>query len=135
MAASRRHIAVVASAVAGLAILLVVALLLAGTGPALFRRRSRARPERARRRCRSSCLPFANLSAARDQQYFADAVTEDLTADLSRLSGAFVISSNTAFTYRDRRADTRRIGRELGVRYVVDGSIRRAGEQVRATCS
>jgi len=78
-------------------------------------------------------LPFANLSDDRDQRYFADGITEDLTTDLSRLSDMFVISRNTAFTYRNKPVDTRQIGRELGVRYVLEGSVRRSGNQVRVT--
>src|ERR1700720_3243201 len=76
-------------------------------------------------------LPFTNLSDDREQQYFAHGITEDLTTDLSRLENMFVISCNTAFTYRDKRVDTRQIGRELGVRYVLAGSVRRSGHKVR----
>jgi adenylate cyclase len=76
-------------------------------------------------------LPFANLSDEREQQYFADGITEDLTTDLSRLVGMFVISRSTAFTYRDKRVDAKQIGRELGVRYVLEGSVRRSGNRVR----
>jgi adenylate cyclase len=76
-------------------------------------------------------LPFANLSNDPDQQYFADGITEDLTTDLSRLAGMFVISRNTAFTYRNRPLDTKQIGRELGVRYVLEGSVRRLGNHIR----
>jgi adenylate cyclase len=71
-------------------------------------------------------LPFSNLSDERGQQYFADGITEDLTTDLSRITGMFVISRNTAFAYRNKRVDTRQIGRDLGVRYVLEGSVRRA---------
>jgi len=78
-------------------------------------------------------LPFANLSDDRDQQYFADGITEDLTTDLSRIADMFVISRNTAFTYRNKPIDTKQIGRELGVRYVLEGSARRSGNQVRVT--
>jgi TolB-like protein len=76
-------------------------------------------------------LPFANLSDDREQQYFADGITEDLTTDLSRLANMFVISCNTAFTYRNKSIDTKQIGRELGVRYVLEGSVRRSGNQLR----
>jgi TolB-like protein/Tfp pilus assembly protein PilF len=76
-------------------------------------------------------LPFTNLSDDREQQYFADGITEDLTTDLSRLPGMLVISRNTAFTYQGKRIDTRQIGRELGVRYVMEGSVRRSGNRVR----
>jgi class 3 adenylate cyclase len=65
-------------------------------------------------------LPFANLSSDAEQQYFADAITEDLTADLSRLADMLMISRNTAFTYRNKPVDTKQIGRELGVRYVLE---------------
>jgi class 3 adenylate cyclase/TolB-like protein len=76
-------------------------------------------------------LPFANLSDDREQQYFADAITEDLTTDLSRLSDMVVIFRNTAFSYRDKAVVTSQIGRELGVRYVLEGSVRRSGHVVR----
>jgi adenylate cyclase len=76
-------------------------------------------------------LPFANLSNDPEQQYFADGVTDDLTTDLSRIGHAFVISRNTAFTYRDKAVSAKQIGRELGVRHVLEGSVRRAGNQVR----
>jgi adenylate cyclase len=76
-------------------------------------------------------LPFANLSNDPEQQYFADGITEDLTADLSRLADMFVISRNTAFTYRNKPIDTKQIGRELGVRYLLEGSVRRSGNYVR----
>ena len=78
-------------------------------------------------------LPFINLSNDRQQQYFADGITEDLTTDLSRLSVISVISRNTAFTYRNRPADTKQIGRELGVRYVLEGSVQRSGNRVRVS--
>jgi adenylate cyclase len=76
-------------------------------------------------------LPFTNLSDDREQQYFADGITEDLTTDLSRLANMFVISRNTAFTYRNKPNDTKQIGRELCVRYVLEGSVRRSGSRVR----
>src|SRR6202043_464347 len=76
-------------------------------------------------------LPFTNLSDDREQQYFADGITEDLTTDLSRVAGMLVISRNTAFTYRNKPVDTKQIGRELGIRYVLEGSVRRSGNQVR----
>jgi TolB-like protein/class 3 adenylate cyclase len=76
-------------------------------------------------------LPFANLNNDLDQQYFVDGITEDLTTDLSRIGGMLVISRNTAFTYQGKRVDTRQIGRDLSVRYVLEGSVRRVGNQVR----
>ena len=75
-------------------------------------------------------LPFANISGDPAQDYLADAVTDDLTTDLSRLGGAFVIGRGSAQTYRGRASDARRVGGELGVRYLVQGSVRRVGEGV-----
>jgi TolB-like protein len=76
-------------------------------------------------------LPFANLGNDPEQQYFADGITEDLTTDLSRISDMVVISRNTAFTYQGKRVDTKQVGRDLGVRYVLEGSVRRSGNQIR----
>jgi adenylate cyclase len=76
-------------------------------------------------------LPFENLGNDPEQQYFADGITEDLTTDLSRLRNVLVISRNTAFTYKGQRVDAKQIGRELGVRYVLEGSVRRSGNEVR----
>jgi len=76
-------------------------------------------------------LPFTNLSDDREQQYFADGITEDLTTDLSALPAMLVISRNTAFTYKGKSVDTKQIGRELAVRYVLEGSVRRSGSQIR----
>jgi TolB-like protein/Flp pilus assembly protein TadD len=76
-------------------------------------------------------LPFRNLSGDPSQEYFADGITEDLTSDLSRIAGSFVISRNTAFTLKGKAVDARQIGRELGVRYVLEGSVRRMGGTVR----
>jgi adenylate cyclase len=76
-------------------------------------------------------LPFRNATGDPDQEYFTDAVTADLTVDLSRIRDIAVISAASAHTYKDRPTDTRRISRELGVRYVVVGSIARVGERVR----
>jgi adenylate cyclase len=76
-------------------------------------------------------LPFANLSNDSEQQYFADGITEDLTTDLSRIADMLVISRNTAFTYRNKSLGTKQIGHELGVRYVLEGSVRRSGNQIR----
>jgi adenylate cyclase len=86
---------------------------------------------RGRPRLSIVVLPFANLGSDPEQQYFADGITEDVTTDLSRLSGMLVISRNTAFTYRDKFINTKQIGRELGVRYVLGGSVRRSGNQIR----
>src|SRR5207237_7935878 len=76
-------------------------------------------------------LPFTHFSEDRKQQYFADGITEDLTTDLSRIPGMFVISRTTAFTFRDKPVDAKRIGRELGLGYVLEGSVRRSCDRVR----
>ena len=76
-------------------------------------------------------LPFANLSNDPEQEYFADGITEDLTTDLSGIQGSLVIARNTAFTYKGKQVDAKQIGRELGVRYVLEGSVQRSGKQVR----
>jgi TolB-like protein len=76
-------------------------------------------------------LPLANLSTDPDQEYFADGITDDLTTDLTRIPGSFVIARNTAFTYRGKPIDVKQLGRDLGVRYVIEGSVRRGGEQIR----
>src|SRR5208337_1142078 len=75
-------------------------------------------------------LPFANLSGDPEQDYFADGLTDDLTTDLSHLSDSFVIAHTTALTYKGKAVDAKEIGRELGVRYAVEGSVRRVGETV-----
>ena len=78
-------------------------------------------------------LPFVNLSNNPEQQYFADGITGELTTDLSRIPDMLVISRNTAFTYRNKPVDTRQIGRELGVRYVLEGEVHRSENRVRVT--
>ena len=76
-------------------------------------------------------LPFANLSGDADQDYFVDGVTESLTTDLSRIRGSFVIGRHTAFTYKGMALDIKKIGRELNVRYVLEGSVQRSGKRLR----
>jgi TolB-like protein/class 3 adenylate cyclase len=76
-------------------------------------------------------LPFANQSRDPDQEYFVAGITEDLTALLSRIPGSVVIARNTAFAYKGKSADAQQVSRELDVRYILEGSVRRAGEQVR----
>ena len=76
-------------------------------------------------------LPFANLSNDPEQEYFADGITDDLTTDISRIQGSLVIARNTAFSYKGKPVDAKQIGRELGVRYVLEGSVQRSGKQVR----
>ena len=76
-------------------------------------------------------LPFANMSDDPGQEYFVDGMTEDLTTDLANISGMFVISRNSAFAYKGRAVEVRQVARELGVRYVLEGSVRRVGDLVR----
>jgi TolB-like protein/class 3 adenylate cyclase len=76
-------------------------------------------------------LPFANIGGGPEQEYFVDGVTESLTTDLSRISGSFVIARNTAFTYKGKAVDVTKIGRELKVRYVLEGSLQRGGNRFR----
>jgi adenylate cyclase len=92
-----------------------------GTPPAVFDKPSIA------------VLPFANMSGDAEQEYFSDGITEDLITDLSKVSGLFVIARNSSFVYRGRSAKVQEIGRELGVRYVLEGSIRKASNRVRIT--
>jgi TolB-like protein/tetratricopeptide (TPR) repeat protein len=79
-------------------------------------------------------LPFHNMGADPGQEYFADGVVEDITTALSRIRSLFVVASNSAFTYKGRAVDVRQVSRDLGVRYVLEGSVRRAGGQVRIGC-
>ena len=76
-------------------------------------------------------LPFANIGGDPEQEYFVDGVTESLTTDLSRISGSLVIGRNTAFTYKGKHVDLKQIGRELNVRYVLEGSVQRSGNRLR----
>jgi TolB-like protein len=78
-------------------------------------------------------LPFANLSGDPAQDYLVDALTDELTTALSRIQDSFVIARNTASTYKGKAVDARAIGKELGVRYVLEGSVRKAGVRVRIT--
>ena len=95
-----------------------------------------SKPEAADRpRLSLVVLPFANLGSDPEQEYFVDGVTDSLTTDLSRISGAFVIGRSTAFTYKGKTADVRQIGRELNVRYVLEGSVQRGGIGCASTCS
>jgi len=76
-------------------------------------------------------LPFTNLSLDPEQEYFADAITDDLTTDLSRVTDSFVIARSTAFAYKGKGVDVRQVARELGVRYVLEGSLRRMGDRIQ----
>ena len=76
-------------------------------------------------------LPFANMGGGVEQEHFVDGVTESLTTDLSRIRGSFVIGRNTAFTYKGKAVDLKQIGRDLNVRYVLEGSVQRGGARMR----
>ncbi|MGH8428768.1 MAG: adenylate/guanylate cyclase domain-containing protein, partial [Solimonas sp.] len=78
-------------------------------------------------------LPFANMSGDAEQEYFSDGISEDLITDLSKVSALFVIARNSSFTYKGKAVKVQEIGRELGVRFVLEGSIRKAGNRVRIT--
>ena len=76
-------------------------------------------------------LPFDNMSKNPEQEYFADGMTDDLITDLSRISGLFVIARNSTFQYKGKAVDVKKVSRELGIRYVLEGSVRKAGDKVR----
>ena len=101
--------------------------------PALVKPSERVRPSTSPAAPRLSIvvLPFANLGGDPEQEHFVDGVTESLTTDLSRLSGATVIARNTAFTYKGKHIDVKQIGRDLNIRYVLEGSVQRGGDRLR----
>jgi TolB-like protein len=100
--------------------------------PNLAKQSERARPSPlSPPRLSIVVLPFANLSGNAEQDYFVDGVTESLTTDLSRISGSFVIGRHTAFTYKGKANDLKKIGRELNIRYVLEGSVQRSGNRLR----
>ena len=101
-----------------------VASTLPDVGPAAVARRDR--PSVA-------VLPFANMSGDPEQEYFADGISEDVITELSRFHSIFVIARNSSFTYRGQALDVRRVAKDLGVRYVLEGSVRRAGTTIRVT--
>jgi adenylate cyclase len=76
-------------------------------------------------------LPFSNIGGDQEQEYFVYGVTESLTTDLSRISGSFVIARNTAFSYKGRAFDVTKIGRQLNVRYALEGSVQRGASRMR----
>ena len=78
-------------------------------------------------------LPFSNLSGDPEQEYFADGMVDDIITGLSRIKWLFVIARNSTFTYKGRAVDVKQVGRELGVRYVLEGSVRKDGDRVRIT--
>ncbi len=121
-----RPVRVYALSVAAIAAL---PLAIAPARPRATRRRASRRRELPR--LSIVVLPFSNLSNDPDQEYFADGITDDLTSDLSRISGSFVIARTTAFIYKGKPIDVKQIGHELGVRYVLEGSVRRAGDKIQ----
>jgi adenylate cyclase len=140
IAVPRRRRSVVAPIAAGVAAVLVIAVIgwwvwsptrSSSTTPAVVAATTAVAQPLVAPRLSIVVLPFANLSNDPDQQYFADGITEDVTTDLSRAGGMSVISRNTAFTYRNKQVDAKQIGHELGVRYVLEGSVRRSGNQLR----
>ena len=78
-------------------------------------------------------LPFTNMSGNADQEYFSDGISEDIITDLSKIAGLMVISRNSTFTYKGKAIDAKQVGRDLGVTYVLEGSVRKAGNRVRIT--
>ena len=115
----------------------VIALLLAGAGAWWQPWRTAREPSDVRAVAAADTrpslvvLPFDNLSDDKQQGYLADGITEDLTTELARLPGLFVVSRNAAFTYKDKATQPAQVATELGVRYILEGSIRRAGDQMR----
>jgi TolB-like protein/class 3 adenylate cyclase len=124
----------VVATVAGAAVLLVAVAALIywhpwkpGAGADLFGHSGLALPDKPS----IVVLPFANMSGDPEQEYFADGMTDDLITDLSKFSGLFVIARNSAFTYKGKNVDVKAVGNALGVKYVLEGSVRRSGDQVR----
>ena len=116
----------------------VVVLIAAGIGywsknpllqeePALIERMAHPIPDRPS----IAVLPFTNISDLAEQEFFADGMTDDLITDLSKVSGLFVIARNSVFTYKDKAVKVRQVAEELGVRYVMEGSVQRSGNQIR----
>lgn len=103
-------------------------------GPATPARTGRRRPVTAADRPALAVLPFQNLGGDADTEFFLDSVAEDLITELARARWFSIVARNTAFTYKGRAADAKQIARELGVRYIVEGSLRKAGNRVRISC-
>ena len=101
--------------------------------PLVRRRRTAARRLASfhRRRLSMVVLPFANLGGDPGQDFFVDGITENLTTDLSRINGAFVIARNTAFTFQGRPVDVKKVGRDLNIPYVLEGSVQRGDNRLR----
>src|SRR5262249_13666642 len=123
----RARVAIIAAAVAAALVIAIVGWWVpAAQAPIANSPVAASAPQPVARRLSIVVLPFTDLSEDRGQQYFTDGITDDLTTDLSRLRNVLVISRNTAFTYKDQRVDAKQIGRELAVRYVLEGSARPA---------
>src|SRR5947207_15177777 len=78
-------------------------------------------------------LPFNNMSGDGEQEYFSDGITEDIITDLSNISGLFVVARHTAFTYKNKPVKVQQVGQELGVPFILEGSVRKAGAPARVT--
>src|SRR5581483_128671 len=105
-----------------------------GNGSAPAKPAEAAVPAKAKRETPSNAvLPFNNMSGDPEQEYFSDGISEDIITDLSKIAGLMVIARNSTFAYKGRHIDIRTVGRELGVRSVLEGSIRKAGNRVRIT--
>ena len=104
-----------------------------GATPLSAAKSNGAKPEPNVAAASIAVLPFTNMSGDPEQEYFSDGISEDIITDLSKIAGLMVIARNSSFTYKGRSVDARAIGRELGVRSVLEGSIRRAGRRVRIT--
>ena len=104
-----------------------------GATPLAAAKSNAAKPEPNGATASVAILPFTNMSGDPEQEYFSDGITEDIITDLSKIAGLTVIARNSSFTYKGRSVDIRTVGRELGVRSVLEGSIRRAGKRVRIT--
>jgi len=96
-------------------------------------RNSKGRAPASEERPSIAVLPFNNMSGDSEQEYFSDGITEDIITDLSKVSGLSVVARHTAFTYKNRPVNVQEVGRELGVAYILEGSVRKAGARVRVT--
>jgi adenylate cyclase len=99
---------------------------LSGSGSQAGRKREETKPSIA-------VLPFTNMSGDPEQEYFSDGITEDIITDLSKISALFVVARNTAFTFKGRPINLQEAGRELGVDFLLEGSVRKAGSRVRVS--
>ena len=102
-------------------------------GPTAVPRNRRPEPLQLPSKPSIAVLPFTNMSGDPEQEYFADGLVEDVITSLSKISGLFVIARNSSFAYKGRQVDIRQVARDLGVRYVLEGSVRRAANRLRIT--